>query len=56
MESKDQIVDIASKAKAAVDIKDRKCRFKTYKACFIGRELCKWFIVNGVSQISIQGL
>jgi hypothetical protein len=44
-----QVAEIAAKAKVGVDIKDRKSKTKTYKQCFIGREMCKWFIVNGVS-------
>ena len=45
-----QVAEISAKAKGAVDIKDRKSKTTTYKACFIGREFCKWLIVNGVSQ------
>ena len=45
----DQIREMGEKAKLIVDIKDRKCRDKTFNASFIGREYCKWFIVNGVS-------
>ena len=40
---------MGEKAKIVVDIKDRKCKDKTFNASFIGREYCKWFIVNGVS-------
>ena len=50
-----QVAEISAKARTAVDIKDRKCKFKTYKACFIGREFCKWLIVNGVSSYSKEG-
>ena len=49
-----QIAEISAKAKTAVDIKDRKNKFKTYKSCFIGREFCKWLIVNGVSHVFIR--
>lgn len=45
----EQIREMGEKAKVVVDIKDRKCRDKTFNASFIGREYCKWFIVNGVS-------
>ena len=45
-----QVAEISAKAKVAVDIKDRKSKTTTYKSCFIGREFCKWLIVNGVSQ------
>lgn len=45
----EQIREMGEKAKVVVDIKDRKCRDKIFNASFIGREYCKWFIVNGVS-------
>ena len=47
--SEAQIAEISAKARISVDIKDRKCHFKTIRSCFIGREFCKWLIVNGVS-------
>jgi hypothetical protein len=50
-----QVAEISGKARTAVDIKDRKSKFKTYKACFIGREFCKWLIVNGVSTCNLVG-
>ena len=50
-----QIREMGEKAKLIVDIKDRKCRDKTFNASFIGREYCKWFIVNGVS-ICVKGM
>jgi len=46
--TKEEIAQIADKARSIVDIKDRKHRFEIHKSCFIGRELCKWFLVNGV--------
>jgi hypothetical protein len=45
----EQIKEMGEKAKVIVDIKDRKCKDMIYNSCFIGREYCKWFIVNGVS-------
>lgn len=45
----EQIAEIAAKAKTLVDTKDRKHGDTIYRQCFIGREFCKWFIVNGVS-------
>ena len=47
--STEQISELGQKAKIIVDIKDRKCKDMIYNSCFIGREYCKWFIVNGVS-------
>jgi len=39
---------MATKAAKMVDIKDRQRKNSLYRQCFIGREFCKWFIVNGV--------
>jgi hypothetical protein len=50
--SSQHIVDIAAKVKPIIDTRDRKHGDTVYKQCFIGREFCKWFIVNGVSQVS----
>ena len=47
--TKEALVTLSDQAKVIIDIKDRKLRFKTYKSCFVGRELCKWFIMNKVS-------
>jgi len=46
MEPKNPDIDlkeVAAAARAGLDIKDRTYRFKTYRACFVGRDLVKWF-------------
>ena len=43
-----EITEMAAKAAKMVDIKDRQRKSSLFKQCFIGREFCKWFIVNGV--------
>ena len=33
-----------------MQIIDRKYRFKTYKACFVGKDLALWMKANDVSE------
>ena len=46
----EQLRDISQQARVAMQIIDRKYRFKTYKACFVGKDLALWMKANDVSE------
>ena len=47
--SEEQLRDISQQARVAMQVIDRKYRFKTYKACFVGKDLALWLKANDVS-------
>jgi hypothetical protein len=40
--SKEQLLDAVTRAKQAVQIRDRQCRFFVYKKCFVAKDLAMW--------------
>lgn len=43
------IVELASKFKKNVTIKDRRWRLQTYKNCFVGSEAVQWLVTSGTA-------
>ena len=49
--SDEQLANIATESRAGLQIIDRKYRFKTYKACFVGQDLAMLLKQKGVSLV-----